>query len=98
MEAGDTIDDVIERRAEVRECETKAKREAGWDKKEPTTPATSSAGGGKKPPKNPLNIQHSDDEWARRRAALKSVLQGEEIEPHEVAFLEKSEALGHRVT
>ncbi|WP_311777799.1 hypothetical protein [Trueperella abortisuis] len=57
--------------------------------------ATGRGGGGAKPPRR-VRSDSTDGEWERRRRALGTDLQGERIAPHEVEFLERFEARGHR--
>ncbi|MDK8601797.1 hypothetical protein QP858_04880 [Trueperella bernardiae] len=57
--------------------------------------ATGRGGGGAKPPR-PVRSDSTDGEWEPRRRALGTDLQGERIAPHEVEFLERFEARGHR--
>ncbi|MDP9806323.1 hypothetical protein J2S70_000905 [Trueperella bonasi] len=44
----------------------------------------------------PVTEDTFSNEWALRRKALQSDLQGESLYPHEIRFLEKFEHLGHR--
>jgi hypothetical protein len=60
----------------------------GGGSKPPAPPKPPTGGGGGEPP---------DDEWRRRQDALAIDTHGERLQPHEIVFVERFLALGHRL-